>query len=71
MLPPTHPTGDQIISSTNLPTCALRLSAVCASLAIDTVQSGALLQSTGLSAGDAFSELGDLVLDGLSRPATS
>jgi AcrR family transcriptional regulator len=39
--------------------------------AIDAVQSGALLQSTGLSAGDAFSQLGDLILDGLSRPATS
>jgi AcrR family transcriptional regulator len=34
---------------------------------IDALQSGALLQSTGLSAGDAFSELGDLLLDGLSR----
>jgi AcrR family transcriptional regulator len=40
-------------------------------LTIDAVQSGALLRSTGLSAGDAFSELGDLVLDGLSRPAGS
>ncbi|WP_158854217.1 TetR/AcrR family transcriptional regulator [Saccharothrix deserti] len=40
-------------------------------IAIDAVQSGALLQSTGLSAGDAFSKLGDLILDGLSRPATS
>jgi hypothetical protein len=39
--------------------------------AIDAVQSGALLQSTGLSEGDAFSALGDLILDGLSRPATS
>ena len=39
--------------------------------AIDAVQSGALLESTGLSAGDAFSALGDLILDGLSRPATS
>jgi AcrR family transcriptional regulator len=39
--------------------------------AIDAVQSGALLRSTGLSAGDAFSALGDLILDGLSRPATS
>ncbi|MFE3849704.1 TetR/AcrR family transcriptional regulator [Streptomyces griseorubiginosus] len=33
---------------------------------IDAVQSGALLDSTGLTAGDAFSELGDLLLDGLS-----
>ncbi|WP_406223846.1 TetR/AcrR family transcriptional regulator [Streptomyces canus] len=33
---------------------------------IDAVQSGALLESTGLTAGDAFSELGDLLLDGLS-----
>lgn len=30
------------------------------------LQSGALLESTGLTAGDAFSELGDLLLDGLS-----
>ncbi|MET8406218.1 TetR/AcrR family transcriptional regulator [Streptomyces sp900116325] len=33
---------------------------------IDAVQSGVLLESTGLTAGDAFSELGDLLLDGLS-----
>lgn len=33
---------------------------------IDAVQSGALLESTGLTAADAFSELGDLLLDGLS-----
>ncbi|MFH9008564.1 hypothetical protein ACH4E5_35655 [Streptomyces afghaniensis] len=33
---------------------------------IDAVQSGALLERTGLTAGDAFSELGDLLLDGLS-----
>ncbi|MEI5519775.1 TetR/AcrR family transcriptional regulator [Streptomyces brasiliscabiei] len=33
---------------------------------IDALQSGALLESTGLTAGDAFSELGDLLLDGLS-----
>ncbi|MFJ9375046.1 hypothetical protein [Streptomyces sp. NPDC101455] len=33
---------------------------------IDAVQSGALLETTGLTAGDAFSELGDLLLDGLS-----
>ena len=38
-------------------------------LTLDAVQSGALLRSTGLSAGDAFSELGDLLLDGLNRPA--
>jgi AcrR family transcriptional regulator len=36
-------------------------------VAIDALQSGVLLRSTGLSAGDAFSELGDLLLDGLSR----
>jgi AcrR family transcriptional regulator len=35
-------------------------------VAIDAVQSGVLLESTGLSAGDAFSQLGDLLLDGLS-----
>ncbi|WP_329072042.1 hypothetical protein [Streptomyces sp. NBC_01429] len=35
-------------------------------VAIDAVQSGAPLETTGLSAGDAFSELGDLLLDGLS-----
>lgn len=35
-------------------------------VAIDAVQSGVLLERTGLSAGDAFSELGDLLLDGLS-----
>jgi hypothetical protein len=33
---------------------------------IDAVQSGILLERTGLTAGDAFSELGDLLLDGLS-----
>jgi hypothetical protein len=40
-------------------------------LTIDAVQSGALLHSTWLTAGDAFAELGDLILDGLSRPAGS
>ncbi|MEV5831632.1 TetR/AcrR family transcriptional regulator [Spirillospora sp. NPDC052242] len=35
-------------------------------LAIDGVQSGELLRTTGLSAGDAFAELGDLLLNGLS-----
>lgn len=34
---------------------------------IDAVQSGDLLRTTGLSAGDAFAELGDLLLDGLNR----
>ncbi|MFC3961488.1 TetR/AcrR family transcriptional regulator [Nocardia jiangsuensis] len=34
---------------------------------IDALQSGALLDATGLSAGDAFTELGDLLLHGLSR----
>ena len=38
---------------------------------IDAVQSGDLLRSTGLSAGDAFAELGDLLLDGLNRPDSS
>lgn len=38
-------------------------------LAIDGVQSGLLLRETGMSAGDAFAELGNLLLDGLaSRP---
>jgi hypothetical protein len=32
---------------------------------IDALQSGVLLESSGLTAGDAFSELGDLLLDGL------
>ncbi|GAB2736945.1 TetR/AcrR family transcriptional regulator [Amycolatopsis magusensis] len=40
-------------------------------VAIDAVQSGELLHTTGLTAGDAFSALGDLILDGLSRPATT
>ncbi|MGD6741907.1 TetR/AcrR family transcriptional regulator [Streptomyces sp. BH106] len=35
-------------------------------VAIDSVQSGTLLDATGLTAGDAFSELGDLLIDGLS-----
>jgi AcrR family transcriptional regulator len=38
---------------------------------IDAVQSGALLHTTGLAAGNAFAALGDLILDGISRPATS
>ncbi|WP_405639651.1 hypothetical protein [Streptomyces sp. NBC_00019] len=33
---------------------------------IDAVQSGILLEGAGLTAGDAFPELGDLLLDGLS-----
>jgi len=36
-------------------------------ITIDAVQSGELLRTTGLSAGDAFAELGDLLLDGLNR----
>ena len=40
-------------------------------LAIDGIQSGALLQATGLSAGDVFVELGDLLLNGLSSSNTS
>lgn len=35
-------------------------------LAIDGIQSGTLLRATGLAAGDAFAELGDLLLNGLS-----
>lgn len=35
-------------------------------LAIDGIQSGTLLRTTGLGAGDAFAELGDLLLNGLS-----
>ncbi|MEU7816908.1 TetR/AcrR family transcriptional regulator [Pseudonocardia sp. NPDC049154] len=35
-------------------------------VAIDAVQSGVLLERTGLTAGEAFSQLGDLLLDGLS-----
>ncbi|MGV9947024.1 TetR/AcrR family transcriptional regulator [Rhodococcus aetherivorans] len=38
-------------------------------LAIDAVQSGVLLESTGLSAAEAFDELGDLLLHGLLRTA--
>lgn len=37
-------------------------------LAIDGIQSGELLESTGLSSGDAFTELSDLLLNGLSSP---
>ena len=44
-------------------TFAARLVAI----AIDAVQSGALLETTGLSAADAFTELGDLLLHGLSH----
>lgn len=56
--------------------CALRdvngtFAAPVVALTIDAVQSGALLRSTGRSAGDAFSELGVLLLDGLNRPAGS
>ncbi|WP_067901953.1 TetR/AcrR family transcriptional regulator [Nocardia vaccinii] len=40
-------------------------------LAIEAVQSGVLLDRTGLSAGDAFAELGQLMLNGLlGAPAT-
>ncbi len=39
-------------------------------LAIEGVQSGALLASTGLSAGDAYTEMADLLLHGLSMPQT-
>jgi hypothetical protein len=44
-------------------TFAARLVAI----TIDAVQSGALLETTGLSAADAFTELGDLLLHGLSH----
>jgi hypothetical protein len=37
-----------------------------AAVTIDAVQSGVFPERTGLTAGDAFSELGDLLLDGLS-----
>ena len=36
-------------------------------VAIDAVQSGAIIEATGLSAADAFTELGDLLLHGLSQ----
>jgi hypothetical protein len=42
------------------------LAAHAIALLIDGVQSGELLQATGLSAGEAFSELGELLVDGLS-----
>lgn len=37
-------------------------------LAIEGVQSGVLLRSTGLSAGEAYTEMADLLLHGLSAP---
>ncbi|WP_412517438.1 TetR/AcrR family transcriptional regulator [Actinomadura madurae] len=37
-------------------------------LAIEGVQSGALLASTGLSAGEAYTEMADLLLHGLTMP---
>lgn len=43
-------------------------SAQIVAIAIDAVQSGELPRSTGLSVGDTFSQLSDLILDGLSRP---
>lgn len=39
-------------------------------LAIEGVQSGVLLRSTGLTAGQAYGEMADLLLHGLSVPAT-
>lgn len=42
------------------------LAAQAIALLIDGVQSGELLQATGLSAGEAFSELGELLVNGLS-----
>lgn len=44
-----------------------RFAAELVALAIDAVQSGVLLEKTGLSAADAFAELGDLLLHGLLR----
>ncbi|MGW7206632.1 hypothetical protein [Streptomyces sp. NPDC054837] len=43
-----------------------RFAAQVVAVTIDAVQSGILLERTGLTAGDAFSDLGDLLLDGLS-----
>lgn len=36
-------------------------------LAIEGIHSGQLIHATGMTAGEAFSELGDLILNGLSR----
>ncbi len=48
------------------------LAAQAVALLIDGVQSGALLEGTGLTAGEAFSELGELLIHGLSvRPDPS
>ncbi|WP_345061312.1 hypothetical protein [Leifsonia kafniensis] len=45
------------------------LAAQAIALLIDGVQSGGLLESTGLSAGEAFTELGELLINGLAvRP---
>ncbi|MET0885917.1 MAG: hypothetical protein ABWX92_05645, partial [Mycetocola sp.] len=38
-------------------------------LAIDGVRSGRLLEPTGLSAGEAFTEIADVMLDGLQYQA--
>jgi hypothetical protein len=38
-------------------------------LAIEGLQSGVLLERTGLSAGQAYSEMADLLLHGLSAPS--
>ncbi|UYM06303.1 TetR/AcrR family transcriptional regulator [Solicola gregarius] len=43
------------------------LAAQVVALAIDGVQSGVVLEATGLSPGDAFAELGDLLLYGLTH----
>lgn len=42
------------------------LAAQLVALAIDGVQSGAMLETTGLSAGEAFAEIGQLLIHGLS-----
>ncbi len=42
------------------------LAAQVVTLAIDGVQSGVILETTGLSAGEAFAEMGQLLIHGLS-----
>lgn len=45
-----------------------RFAAQLIAIAIDGVQSGALLANTGLTAGQAYNEMADLLLHGLSAP---
>ncbi|MCZ9880602.1 TetR/AcrR family transcriptional regulator [Arthrobacter sp. B2a2-09] len=48
------------------------LAALAVAMLIDGVQSGELLEATGLTAGEAFSELGELIVNGLSvRPSVA